>query len=99
MRIYIAGKITGLDEKQTRHKFEKAEALIHASNHEAINPMKHVKGTDVTPKEAMKVCLPLLWNCDAIYLLDDHIWSEGAKVELAVARYIGLHILDVDDLN
>jgi len=42
MKIYIAGKITGLDEDLAYAKFLMAEAVIEIAEHEPLNPMKLV---------------------------------------------------------
>jgi hypothetical protein len=47
----------------------------------------------------MKICLPLMLECDAILLLSDWMFSEGAQIEAQLARYVGLHIINEDDLT
>jgi len=98
MRVYIAGRVTGLPYDQVTAKFERAEALLRASNHNPVNPLKHVNGL-ASPLEAMKICLPLLLDCEAILLLNDYDRSEGAIIEYTLALYVGLHIIDEDELN
>lgn len=98
MRIYIAGRVTGLPYEEVKGKFARAEMLVTASNHKPVNPLKHVN-CKANAKEAMKICLPLLLECDAILLLNCFMFSEGAQIEAQLARYAGLHIINEDDLT
>jgi hypothetical protein len=98
MRVYIAGRVTGLPHDQVANKFQRAEVLLRASNHIPVNPLKHVncKADQCT---AMKVLIPIMLGCEAILLLNDWEFSEGAKIEVQLARYVGMHIIDEDDLT
>jgi hypothetical protein len=98
MRIYIAGRVTGLPYEEVKNKFAKAEALITASNYTPVNPLRHVN-FKARPKDAMRVLMPILMDCDAILLLNDFMFSEGAQIEAQLARYAGLHIINEDDLT
>ena len=40
MKIYIAGKITGLPLAEAYSKFETAEIMLQAIGYKTINPMK-----------------------------------------------------------
>ncbi len=85
MKIYIAGKITGM-EKKAEKLFEKAELSIKNSGHEPVNPMKLPHKHDKTYVSYLKECLQALLTCEAIYLLDNWEQSEGAKFEYEVAK-------------
>jgi hypothetical protein len=102
MRVYIAGRVTGLPYEEAKAKFERAEEALRASNFNPVNPLKHVNSL-ASNRDAMKVCMPLLMDCNAILLLNDYEFSEGAKVELACAQYIArdepFKIMNEDDLN
>jgi len=96
MKVFISGRVTGLPYDQVKKKFTTAETVILNAGHEPLNPLDHVpEGT--TPRDAMKILLPLLCECDAIYLLHDWEFSEGAQIEAQLARYIGLHIINDTD--
>lgn len=45
MKIYIAGKITGLDLDYAADEFERAEQHLRIVGHEPLNPMKHLFDT------------------------------------------------------
>lgn len=98
MKIFISGRVTGLPYDQVKKKFAGAEALIRASNYNPVNPLHHVNQF-AKPAEAMKLLVPLLLECDAILLLNDWEFSEGAQIEAQIARYAGLSIINEDDLE
>lgn len=97
MKVYIAGRVTGEPRDTVIMKFAGAEALLRASNYIPVNPLKHVNSL-AKPIEAMKMCLPLMLECDAILLLNDWGFSEGAQIEAQLARYVGMNIINEDDL-
>lgn len=98
MKIYIAGRVTGLNYSDVERKFNNAEMRVRDEGHDVVNPVKQVK-EGASKSEAMGILLPLLTQCDAILLLEDWIYSEGAQIEAQTARYCGKHIIDEDDLT
>ncbi len=93
LRVYIAGKVTGLDYQQTFDKFARIEQTIRELGHETVNPMrlvgKHIKDW----QQAMKICLPEMLTCDAIYLIHDWSDSRGARLEYLMANELGFRLL------
>jgi hypothetical protein len=98
MRIYIAGRVTGLNYDDVKAKFGRAENSIRAVSYNPVNPLKYVNAL-ASAKDAMKICIPLLMECDAILLLPDWEFSEGAQIEAQIARYVGITLLTEDDLT
>lgn len=97
MRVFISGRVSGLPYDQVQKKFAGAEALLKAEGHDTVNPLDQVPpGTG--SGAAMKILVPLLLDCDAIYLLADWEFSEGAQIEAQLARYAGISIINEDDL-
>lgn len=88
MKIYIAGKYTGLQHNEAALKFSNTEKeLIEAGVNPAhiINPISHVpEGTEW--QEAMEICLPLLRTCTAIFIQRDWWTSDGTRIEIDIAR-------------
>lgn len=94
MKIYIAGKISGLVYSEAYMKFWNAEKLLRRLGHEPLNPME-VNGLDGDGKEHpwgeyMRRDIPVLLSCDAIYLLPDWADSRGARLEKHIAEEIGM---------
>lgn len=97
MKIYIAGKISGLNYSDAFAKFFNATKLLRGLGHEPINPME-VNGLDGDGKqhpwaEYMRRDIPVLLSCDAIYLLPDWTDSQGAKLEKHIADELGMLVI------
>jgi hypothetical protein len=92
MNIYIAGKITGLSEAEVELKFMKSEAIIRKLGHVPVNPSKIVPW-HASHSEAMRICIPVLMTCDAIYLQPDWEASTGAKLERDIASSMDISVI------
>lgn len=97
-KTYIAGRVTGLPREEAKRNFARGERLLLVNTFDVVNPLALVP-EEATPKEAMAICLPALLKCEAILLLDDYKFSEGAQLEEATARYCNMQIFYEDDLN
>lgn len=87
MKIYISGKITGLEYSEAYSNFEKAENTVLQTGNEAINPMKLVPfNPSYDWGDYMKKDIELLFTCDAIYMQRNWFKSKGARIELAIAK-------------
>lgn len=91
-KIYIAGKITGEHYEKIYNKFHKAEIYLYSLNYSVINPTKIID-RDTEWKEAMRVCIKQLVDCDVVYALKDWKESEGATIEIELAKKLGIKIL------
>jgi len=96
MKIYIAGKITGLPKHQYTAKFKAAEIEHNAAGHNTVNPCRLGIPDTATTEQALLVCLTHLRQCDAIYLLADWQDSPGAVIERQFASDHGLEIIYAD---
>lgn len=94
MKIYISGQITGLEYKDAFERFEKAENKINEQTlHEAVNPMKLNHNHDKSWENYMLEDIKALFDCDAIYMLNNWGSSKGARIERSIAIEIGLEII------
>lgn len=91
-KIYISGKITGI-EKEAPAIFEKAEKELQAQGFETVNPMKLPHNHDKTYKSYMRECVKALCDCDSIYMLTNWKNSDGAKTEFDVAGKLWIKII------
>jgi hypothetical protein len=91
MKIYISGKITGI-EQQALALFAKAEAFLKEQGYEPINPMALPHLHDQQWHSYMREDIKALCACDAIYMLHNWQGSKGARLEHEVAQAIGLKI-------
>ena len=99
-RIYLSGKITGLDKEVYTKQFERAETFYKTSGFEVINPV--TIGEEIlknNPKatwnDFMKEDLKALRTCTHIVLLEGWEESKGAKMEKTEAEKLGLEIMQL----
>lgn len=96
MRIYISGKISGLEKEEYMEHFDNAERELKEAGYEPINPAKY---NDMLPKsltweEYMGIDLTLLLRlCDGIYMLNNWELSKGAKIERDLAITSGKTVM------
>lgn len=105
MKIYISGAITTNPENWKIH-FADAEERLHWKypNAEIINPLlmeddpeyieaqEYYSGDDLY-NWVMRRDIRLITECSHIYLLNDWMKSNGARLECQVAAALGLDIL------
>jgi hypothetical protein len=97
-KLFISGRVTGLPRPEAVKNFERGKRLCRENTYDSVNPLEVVP-EGATNKEAMKILLPMLMDCDGILLLNDTKFSEGSQVEEEVARFCGLQMFYEDDLN
>lgn len=100
--VYISGKITGNENYKT--DFLEAEKLLNKNGFDFMNPVYLGEALEAvikspTHEQYMRTCLEGLLKCDAILMLPNWQYSEGAKVEKLVAESIGLPFIDEKELN
>ncbi|WP_252214444.1 DUF4406 domain-containing protein [Clostridium sp. VAP41] len=93
MKVYIAGKITGL--KNYKEIFNKAENKLLSEGNQVMNPAVLNEGFNY--EVYMPICLTMLEVCDAIYMLSNWKDSKGAKVEHEYAKIQGKKIIYQED--
>lgn len=81
MKIYIAGKITGLPRAKVVAKFNAARRHLKAQGHDVFIPTVLPYYKSVPHEDYMHVCFGMIDICDAIYLLSDWHESRGATME------------------
>lgn len=87
-RVYIAGKVgngsvdlTNAEYNSAFDKFQRVEKMLLNAGFEVRNPMKYVPKDVESWEEAMRITLPILCQCNAIYLIHDWNASRGAQIE------------------
>lgn len=94
MKIYISGQITGLELEEAKAKFNRAETMLQEKGYHPVNPMRlNPHEENKTWKEYMLDDLDALFDCEAIYLLDNWRESKGARIEYQIAREMEMQIL------
>lgn len=98
MKIYISGKITGLEKSEYERNFQEAEdnlKLLSAVT-SVLNPLKatsHLNPSLHTWEQYMLVCIEELFKCDGVYALKNWYDSKGSIIEISIAKTLGKRII------
>jgi hypothetical protein len=85
-RVYICGKITGLNESDVELKFKKATEYLQTKHEIVVNPYEYCKEIGITGwYECMRVLVPVIATMEIIYVLNDYYDSNGGIWEIAIA--------------
>ena len=79
-------------EEAAKVLFAQAVQQLRAAGKQPVNPMELDHVHDGSWASYMKVCIPALCNCDAIYMLPNWKQSRGANVEHSLAEKLGMTI-------
>ena len=91
-KIYISGQIT--EDPNYIEKFNNAQKHLESLDYHVINPVQLVPYDELKKWiDYMLTDLQLLALCDEIYMLDNWERSNGAKIELDIAKVMGLKII------
>lgn len=93
MIVYIAGPITGVADYA--EKFRASEEwlrLAFGARSTVHNPAVLPQGMD--NRWYMSRCLLMVVNCDVVFAMAGWSASQGAKIEVALARYCGIPVID-----
>lgn len=85
MKVYVAGKITGLTHEEYCAKFAAKRHELEARGYKVMIPVD-INATDgFEHSDYMHVCYAMIDVCDAVYMLPDWKESKGARMELQYA--------------
>lgn len=92
-KIYVSGKISGLEPEVYKENFKKGEIVVHEMGAESLNPL------DILPFKPehewidyMRADIKVLVDCDGILMLPDWKDSKGAILELYIAKGLNMEI-------
>lgn len=95
MIVYIAGKMTGLED-YGRVAFDRAENQLAGLGHQVLNPARIGDGL---PKAAyMPICLSEIQQAQALVLLEGWESSPGARLERAFAEYQEMPVYTLEEV-
>lgn len=106
MKIYICGPITGHTDLN-RPAFESAEKLLRDLGHDPVNPHKlcfeivdtFTGSEEELWRECMKADVRELVTCDGLVTLPGWLESRGAKVEVWLAKSLGIPVSSLADFH
>lgn len=97
MKIYIAGKMTGMPENEVRLKFADAAMRLRERGNLVMNPAVQYGNPGFVHEDYMHVCFAMIDRCDAVYMLSDWRESPGARMELQYAADWGKKAIYEDE--
>lgn len=93
---YLSGSVS--NDSDFRDKFAYAEYQLEKRGFKVLNPVKHEKDGKKW-SYYMKKDIRKLTRCQGIILLEGWQNSEGAKLELTIARGLGFEVMEFDCLT
>lgn len=97
MKVYVAGKMTGLKENEVLEKFRTAAGMLRSRGDVVMDPSVHYDNAGFSHEEYMHVCFAMIDVCEAVYMLRDWQSSQGAREEIQYAADWGKMIIYEDD--
>jgi len=91
MKIYISGKISGIEDIAPEI-FDKAAKELEIKGLQPINPMAIQHEHDGSWHNYMKRDIQALCDCEAIFMLHNWTESRGAIIEHSLAMLLGMKI-------
>jgi hypothetical protein len=91
-KIYISGKITGIED-QAPELFKKTAHELLKQEFHPINPMTLNHNHDKSWHSYMREDIKALCDCDLIYMLSNWKDSKGAIIENQIANFLGLEVI------
>lgn len=86
MKVYIAGKVTGLEKAAIFGKFYDAKKLLTEEGHTVMSPAVLALNGGFEHSDYMHICFAMIDVCDAVYMQKDWQQSKGARMELQYAK-------------
>ena len=98
-RCQLCGKVTGIWREDAAGLFEAGALVLERKGAETVwNPMEQVP-PDCDHDRAMRMCIRrLITYTDVLVTLPGWEMSEGACLEVAVARAVGVPVVGIGDV-
>lgn len=91
MKIYISGKISGIEDIAAEI-FHQAAGHLQSKGFHPVNPMAIPHDHDGSWHNYMKRDIQALCDCEAIFMLHNWTDSRGAIIEHSLAMLLGMKI-------
>lgn len=97
MKVYIAGKVTGLQKDEIFKKFYESGKQLKKDGHIVMSPAVLVLNEGFEHEDYMHICYAMIDVCDAVFMQKDWQDSKGARMELQYAKDWKKQILYEDE--
>jgi len=94
-KIYISGPISGRSLEEAKDEFSRYAKKIGSMGMNPVNPFYNNVKDDAPWETHMKADLKIMLDCDEVHMLPGWEKSKGAKIELRVAKDMGMTIVHV----
>lgn len=94
MRFYIAGPMTGVKDLNFP-AFHAAAKALRDAGYDVVNPAEVNADPTMPWAECMKRDIAQLVACDAVVVLPGHETSRGARLEVHIAKALGMVVLNL----
>ena len=94
MKIYISGKISGLEIDAVEITFAMYEKQLKAHGFEVVNPLNLPTPEKPTWQGYMRNDIKALMDCDAVYAMPNWRDSIGARIEVGLARELNIPVYE-----
>ena len=95
-RIYLSGPMTNMLELNFP-LFHSTAATLRAAGHSVVNPAE-LNPEPSTWSECMRRDIAALMECDTVATLPGWENSKGARLEVHIARELGMKVVNAHDL-
>ena len=95
-RVYISGPMSGLPEFNYPAFFAAEEELV-AAGYAVENPARNPEPDPKTWEGFMRMAVKQVADCDALVMLPGWESSRGAKVEVDLAKTLGMHVCEIKE--
>ena len=99
MKVYIAGKVTGLEKDEIFKKFYESGKQLKKDGHIVMSPAVLVLNEGFEHEDYMHICYAMIDVCDAVFMQKDWQDSKGARMELQYAKDWKKQILYEDEFT
>lgn len=86
LKVYIAGKVTGLEKAEIFKKFYESGKQLKEQGYTVISPAVLALNEGFDHSDYMHICYAMIDVCDAVYMQKDWQQSKGARMELQYAK-------------
>lgn len=90
--VYICGPVSGLEESRVRENFSRAEASVRDSERIPVSPLNNGLGWDAPWEDHVRASLAMMLKCDSVLALPGWEESRGCKLEITVAKELGMEV-------
>ena len=92
-KLYLSGPISGVPLEEARARFAAVEADLRWQGYEVLNPFNNGLHWSDPWGDHMKADIKMLLEADIIFMLEGWKESQGAQLELTIARALDMVIL------